>query len=670
VAGLTLRPEGVFADMTLSRGVKHAADEDTKHIIYGLARRVAAVKPFQDHLKEVCERVDKLLYAEAFSAGGADQWADDPSATEPGRSHISLNMGDVYVEVPAALQATEPIENIVANDTTPQARAAAAAVERLYVAWKQDEDFDLKWHKAIYTKSAYGISAGRLYMKKQSDGKWKPCLTIVDQPRNLYIGYKTDEYEEPEWAAYVTRYEPNALIEAFGVDVLKIDDEDGTQVPLVVPGVTEVGSSAEFPDSWAATPVRTFLNMGDARIEVWDYWYRQPVWRGSTFVRMDTYNVVIAGNYVIRGPLKYPEYDGELPYKILYNTYVPGLPTGKSDLFDLEPLIREKQELLTAGSQMIANGVAGDMWQLVGPDSPRNVPPGLKPRRNELVGPGPGNRIEAITPFIAQFQLEGHLDRIDREMAEKSGLNELLIGLAPAQVLSSSKAINALSANYETRLSIRRKLLYKWRRNVWELALKMWAHKDDTIAQVIADGSGFLDITDPSLSPRDESETAVRAANLVAAKLISQSTGMDMVGVDDPETEKAIIREESTDATLWPDRVQVMAQLLAALQQLGLQAPGGATEQAQGQMTSGQADLRQALGAATPQVGPGATGAGGEPSMMGQTPPIAGLPPEAGGAPAPFAQAPAPGSSTVLQGMVQGGKAKGRIMTQQKLGRR
>ena len=647
------------ADMTLRKGVVHAVDDETKQVIYDLARRVAAIRPYQDRLAQWSERADGLYYAEQITAGGADLWPIIPPI--PGRSHVSVNLPAAYVDIPAALQAVEPIENMVATDTTPEARDSAAAVERLYVAWKQSEEFDLKWHKAITVKGLYGLSAARVYWNEHpKDGQRRPCMQVIEQPRNLHLGYKSDSYEELEWAAYVTRYEPNALIETFGVDVVPFKEDDGTIIPFVIVHDT------------TSDPTRAWLSMGDARIEVWDYWYRQPVWKGNTFLRMDTYNVVIAGNLVIRGPISYPEYAGDLPYEPLYNTFVPGIPSGRPDLYDVEPLIREKYEKITAGSQMIANGVAGDYWQLTGPEAPHRVPPGLKPVRNSLVAPGPGNRIETITPFIAQFQLEQYLGRIDRDLAAISGLNDLLLGLAPAQVLSSSKAINALIANYEARLSIRRKVLYKWRRDVWTKVLNVWAKKDKTVAKIVGSGSGFLDITDPSLSPRDESETAIRAINLMSGKAWSQRRAMDAVGVDDPETEQDIIREESTDATLWPERVQVMAQLLGALQSLGLQAPAGAQAQAQGQMTSGQADLRKALGEQTPSVGPGATGAGGEPSMMGQTPPIPGQPQEAGGgANAPFAQGPGGGAvEPVMQGMVQGGEAKGRIMTQQKLGRR
>jgi hypothetical protein len=657
----------VFADMTLSKGLLHAADEDTKQLIYSLMRRLASVRPQQDRLREWSDRADGLYYPEVMTAGGADLWPDDPSAKLPGRTHVSINIPSVYVDIPAALQAVSPVENMLATDTNEEARGAAADIERLYSAWKQEEDWELKFHKAITVKELYGLTAGRVYWDDEGDDA-HPCVEIVEQPKNLHLGYKTDAYEEVEWAAYVTRYEPNALVEAFGVDVVPFQQEDGQFLPLVR-GVQTVGES--FPDNWDATPQRAWLAMGDSRVEVWDYWYRQPVWRGMKFVRMDTFNVVIAGNLIIRGPLKYAEYGGELPYLPLYNTFVPGLPSGRPALYDIEHLLREKMERVTAGSQMIHNAVAGDMWQLVGPEAPMQVPQGLKPARNRVIAPGPNARIEAITPFIAQFQLEQYLGRIDRETAAVSGLNDLLLGLAPSTVLNSSKAINALIANYESRLSIRRKLLYKWRRDVWTRVLKVWAAKDKGVKQIVGKGAGFLDIVDPSLSPRDEQETAMRVSNLVSAKLLSQARGMDMIGVDDPETEKDLIREESTDATLWPERVQIMAQLMGALQSLGLQPPAGAQAQAQGQMTSGQNDLRTALGGQTPVNPVGGPGPGGAPEDMGMTPPIPGMPPEAGGPQPPFAQAQGgQDQPALMQSMIQGGKVKGRILTQQKLGRR
>ncbi len=641
-----------FSSLTIVDALKlrEAESGEELDLIRTLASRTESLRQEMDLFRETCDRFDKLYYAEDVTAGGADLWATDPSATTPGRSHVSVNTPATYVDIPASLQSVDPIENMLATDTTEEARTAAAAFERVYVAWKAEEDWTLKFHKATTVKGLYGRTASRVYWDKNAESP-HPRADVIEQPRNLYLGYKTDSYEEVEWAAYVTRWDPNALAAEYDLELAARDLGQEMVMPYI--------------QGWSADsmPSRSWLNFGPARIEVWDYWYRLRG-KGS---KMETWNAVVAGDAILQGPNKYPEYGGQIPYVPLFNTFIPGVPNGRPELWDMEQLIREKYEKITAGSQMIANGVAGDFWQLVGPEAPTRVPAGLKPKRNELVGPGPGNRIETITPFIAQFQLEQFLGRIDREMASVSGLNDLLLGLAPAQVLSSSKAINALIANYEARLSMRRKLLYAWRRRTWELVAKVWAAKDKTIAKLVKAGGGTLDIVDPSLSPRDEMETSARALNLTNGKLISQRTGMDMVGIDDPETEQQMIREERTDATMFPADVQIMAQLMAALQSLGLQVPGGVQKQAQGQMTSGQTDLRAALGTATPNNTTSSQLAGDQ----GMTPAIPGAPEAAGGAPAPFAQGPAPAQQApLMQQTLSAGQTKGKIISQMQLGRR
>lgn len=638
----TYAAPGSFANMDLGRGVLNATPEDYEKM-RALKVRVESVRAEHEVFRAWCDRADALYYAATVGAAGADLWPEHESARINGRQHVSVNLPAPYVDIPSALQAVEPIENMLATDTTPEARDAASQLERAYVAWKQEEDFDLKWHKAIVTKSLYGRTAGRVYWDKD---KQRPCLEVIHQPRHLYFGWKTDSYEELEWAAYRMYFEPNALTEAYGVEVTPMKTDGDVTVPFVM------------QRSWDEQPARPDYNFGDAVVEVWDYWYRKPVWRGDKFVRMETWNLVVAGNLVLRD-VKYPEYKGRLPYVPLLNTFVPGMPNGRPDLYDIEQLIREKMERITSGSQMIANVTRGDAFQLVGPEAPLRVPQGLKPIIGGIVAPGPGNRIEVITPFIAQFQLEQFLGRIDRELATISGLNDLLLGLAPAQVLSSSKAINALIANYEARLSLRRKMLYKWRRDIWNLARDVFAEKSKIVGGMMKRGGGFLDIEDPSLSPRDDMETMTRAINAVNAKLWSQRRAMDVVGVDDPETEQDLIREERTDATMFPADVQVMAQLLGALQALGLQAPQAQAMAGQ-QMASGQQDLAQAVGAAVPAN-----------STSAQLPGDQGVvPPEAGGSLVTPPASPVESQPALMQGMIQNGQAKGRIMTQQKLGRR
>ena len=269
---------------------------------------------------------------------------------------------------------------------------------------------------------------------------------------------------------------------------------------------------------------------------------------------------------------------------------------------------------MTSGSQLMHNIVNAQYWQLTGPEAPDQVPLGLRPKANQVIAPGAGNRIEGIQPWMPEFQLESFLARIDREMVDVSGLNDLLRGLAPAAVMSSSKAINALVANYETRISMKRDLYYRWRtRPVGDWSGAVWAAKEPDLEGVLL-GTGRLDIMSPSLTPRDDMETAQIARTLVDGKLWSAVRGMDRTGVDDPEAEQNIIRAEQTDAALNPAAVQVMAQLAQVLQSLGFanaqQAAaalggGGEGEAIPEEGGAGMADMRALLGAAEGQVGSG-----------------------------------------------------------------
>ena len=191
-------------------------------------------------------------------------------------------------------------------------------------------------------------------------------------------------------------------------------------------------------------------------------------------------------------------------------------------MFDIEQLIREKDERITSGSQLMNNIVNAQYWQLVGAEAPDQVPIGLRPKANQVIAPGAGNRIEGISPWMPEFQLEQFLTRIDREMVDVSGLNDLLRGLAPAQVMSSCKSINALIANYETRISMKRDIFYKWRQRPWYIVRKVWANEDQNWSWPRSCwAGGRLDIVSPSLTPRDDMETAQIARTLVDGKLWS-----------------------------------------------------------------------------------------------------------------------------------------------------
>jgi hypothetical protein len=274
---------------------------------------------------------------------------------------------------------------------------------------------------------------------------------------------------------------------------------------------------------------------------------------------------------------------------------------------------------------------------------------------------------------MPEFQIEQYLTRIDRELVDISGLNDLMRGMAPTQVMNSGKAIAALVSNYETRISLPRNLYYDWRRDIWNLATTIWVEKVSELKEVL-DGTSKLIIESPSLTPRDDAETSQIALNLKDGKVWSSKRAMDRTGVDDPEAEEDIIRQEQTDATLNPASVQVMVSLMAMMQQLQQQMPPGMQEQAaqaQGSMSANMAAMRAEGGATgTPSMNGEGEAPATPPEMMpGNTPegeamgageaPTGELPLPEGGAPVP--------SQMLSQYQIQNGEATPRIIGQQEI---
>lgn len=638
-----------YADLSLDAAIK-LTDPDTPGlaILHQLQQRRARIMVEMTRFRELCYRWDALYYANDVTRWGADLWADDPSAKLQGRSHISVNTPAVYVDIPAALQSVLPTENMLATTPDDQGRMAAANLERLYYAWKKAEKWEREVHQANIVKGLYGRTAG---LVTWDDDLGRPTVKIIDQPKNLYLGWKSTDYSQLDWAAYVTRMSPGAIAEEFGVDIIN-KQLDGQIVPYVRP----------FEPSMASMPDRPWLTFGPAMIEVWDYWYRTmretPVQGKPT--KMVVHRALFVGNLMVSDE-EFPELGNSLPIIPLFNTYIPGDSNGRSDLYDVEQLIHEKMQRLTNMAQMISSGAAGNYFQLTGADAPRRVPPDLQPTINRVVAPGPGNRIEVISPSIQQFQAEQYLSRIDREMAMVSGLGDVLLGLASPTSLGSSRAVSTLIANFETRIAMRRALLYEWRVDIWNLVTKVWAAHEPTVKAILDAGGGLLELRDPSLVPRDDTETAQKAISLVNAKLWSAKRGMDATDVDDPETEQDIIREERTDASLYPADVQVEVQLLSALKAQGIQAPSDVQQEAGAQLAQGQSDMRNALG----QALPGGSPALNQPQDQAQTPPEGGPPSPGGGPPeAPFASAPQgaqAATNEIAQNMIQGGKMRSRL---------
>ncbi|MCC6311368.1 MAG: hypothetical protein IT345_10680 [Trueperaceae bacterium] len=604
-----------------------------------IASRKGLLEAEQARLHSLFRRMDNLYYPETvMDEGGADHWPLAPKDRRAGKVHVSVNTPPVYVDIPASLQAVVPVENYVAMSNKDDDREQAGRAERLYFQWKEDSDFELEIHKGCVVKALYGFT----FLKVWWDSLEKrPAVRVLDSPENLYVGWGDSDFRRMDWTIYCYGLSPQAVEQEFGLSVarMKGDDEIGeSSFPYVM-------SYADHADPLSTINSDVFDRPGGRQptayemdqVEVYDYWYKKPrLTKSGRPGKPEIWNAVYVGNRQVKNK-KHAEYD-ELPYIPLPNTYIPGSPYGRAELYDLEQLLREKDERITEAAQMIHGVVQGQMWQLVGDDAPDSVSDNMIPRPNKVATPGAGNELKAIQPYVPQFAIEDYLKRIDGELENGSGLNELLMGRAPATILGSSKAITALVANYEARIRMKRDLLYHARKRAWAMAAKVWEAKDKEVAEIIA-GQYRLHVLAPELTPRDELEIAQMAINLAQNRLWSMERAMDRTGVEDPGDEKLLIRNEQTDPALNPAAVQAQATLLSLFQQLGVQPPQGAQEQA---ANTARNLIRPAAGGQSLNA----------PENQGN-PPVEAQPANAQGGPKALAQT-----------LLQGGEASGRVIGQ------
>ena len=549
-------------------------NSDDYTLLQEILGRKQLVDPEQNRLKALFRRMDNLYHPETMTLGGADHWSEDPSARLAGRAHVSVNIHHAYVQIPAAIQAVRPVINYVPTGSSQEEREAAALRERLYFRWWDSNEMDLLHEQAALLKELYGHTAAKVY--------WDPIervpkVSIIERPENLYLGFGNSDYNRLDWALYTYGMSPQSIQEDYGVNVIPVKQGE-KWFPY-----TSRGSHADpignvWANAFERNPLRRETAYEQMQVEVYDYWYKVPTSPGKAPL---VYNAIYVGNTLVKNDA-HPEYAGQIPYIHLPNGKIPGSPYGKPALYDPEQLLREKDERVTAMAQMIQSIVGGQMWQLVGAEAPDEVPPNALPKPGRVATPGPGNELRAIQPFIPQFQIEAYVARIDRELTVATGLNDLLLGLAPAQVLGSSRAIAALIANYESRLAPKRKVFYAWMKKVWEMCARVWEAKDPAVKSLIA-GEYRIEIIAPELTPRDTLELASTAINLVQNRLWSAERAMDRVGVEDPIGEKELIRDEQTDATLNPAAVATMTQVMGQMQQMQM---GQQQMQQQAQMMS------------------------------------------------------------------------------------
>ena len=162
---------------------------------------------------------------------GASHWAwYHTSATPPGQAHVSLNTPPIYVDIPASLQAVpahrEP-RPAGRQRGGPRAgghdRAAVPRVEAPRSTSTGSGPQGLCGQGPLRADGGQGLVGQRQGL---------PDVSIVDQPRNLWLGWGTSDYRRLDWACTRTCMTPEAIFAEYGLRVDTRKDKSAGYHPV------------------------------------------------------------------------------------------------------------------------------------------------------------------------------------------------------------------------------------------------------------------------------------------------------------------------------------------------------------------------------------------------------------------------------------------------------
>ena len=550
-----------------------------------------------------------------YDPPNGDQWPEDMEE-RPDKVHLSFNIVKPTVDIASRIQSILPRLSLEpANPAEEDSRSVAEVVEKMFYRWLQASDWDLWLNDACRTKSIGGRTFLKPFWNAEEE---RPDVSVIEQPHRLRIGWTANNYKRMEWAIFEYSISPlEARIRWPHVTVSK----SSTNGPFVV----EVGDHTD--------PLDTIPNIGfvglapggglssdnpdkdteQGHLGVWDYWYKRIGDDGKP----EICNAILLEGRVVEGPTVHPEYK-TIPFIPIENDHRPGSPLGISDIkaiMDIQDALNRNISALT----QLAVDNSDPAWQKVG-ENATDVEPGDVPKANEVVAPGPGNRIERIDTGVNTFPIDQLLGRIWDAFHKITGLTEALFGGIPGSQ-TSGRALAVQIEGAANRLSPRRDRVYVGLRHLFKMWTDMLIANNATVTIPVAEDEeaqegeeprteetiklepilknvGPWKIIAPEITPRDVTEHIMNNINLVNAKMRSLKAAMDDTGTESPEDMVRDIIEERNNIDLFPADVQTKIAVVNLMTQLGLQqqqmsaqaeAQGAAAEQTQGQMAANPA---------------------------------------------------------------------------------
>lgn len=561
--------------------------------------RYTAQSPYQSVLSAQYRIFHHYFNPPQYNWGSGDQWPED-RRMRPDKIHVTYNVIRPFLTVGARLESILPRVTIPTTTMPMEERRRAEAAEQLLSTWLDLSGWDTWMFDFCLAKGLYGKGVLKPYWnatEKRGD------VYVIESPWNLRLGYGASDFHTLDWAIYeyslsvseVKRRWPHLHVERQDGGPLHVSRYVNHRDPLQLQSDVYYREPSDYEKKHA---------------RLWDYW-----WRDNTTI----YNAILVEGCVAEGPVAHKELM-DIPYIVVEHDHEPGSPEGVSGAIDLIDLQVELNRALSHMFQYVADNV-DPAWFLTGPDAGALVE-GIIPKAGQVVSAGESDireipKGQSTVPFTEIYRTI--FDALHRQ----SGVPEIALGgLAGSDISGRATAVQIQS--HLNRMDPRRARTY----GALKKLLRMWvymAEKKNPKLQVgqeqvplknMIGGFRTFKIIAPEITPRDAQEAVTVEINKVNARLSSLRTAMDTIGVENPESELDLVREEGMDAQLNPERAQAFAALSLQLQQLqtnaaqmqqqlqqmapqGAPPPGGGVDP-NAQAAAAQAQMQQQQYAAQP----------------------------------------------------------------------
>ncbi len=527
---------------------------DDFEVVAQAKRHYSQTESYQASLRALYD-----TYHRYYAPDSGDQWPED-RVGRPDKVHVTINICKPAVDIDARLQSILPRISCTPISDEPAERLRADAAEKAIIRTLEATDWEVWLGDLCQIKCIYGKGVLKPFWNK--DGG-HPDVHCIETPGNLHIGWGTSDFKTKDWALFeysisaleVQRQYPLVDVEELPHGRVKIHERSilGTaDDPL---GLHEPGR---------VTPNYVPSDYEDNHVPVWDYWYRDK--KGIV------HNAIIVGGVLARPQATHPELL-DIPYIVIENEHEPGSPDGISTLF---PIIDVQAALNGTVSHWIQS-IEDDIdpaWQATGENSSA-IPPGIVPKAGEITPMPPSTEVRAIPKPPNQQQIQMLVKELWDEYHKLLGMPEILFG-QPTGVQSSGRSLAVQIEAAINRLDRKRRPLYRGLRELIMFWLHMLSKKGLAVEvdgeQVpmaeLLKGLNRWKIVAPEITPRDVIENTQNVINKVQAKLLSNRSGMDELGVDSPEDEIKLIEEERSNVRLYPGEVQTIAAVIAAVMQM------------------------------------------------------------------------------------------------------